>query len=66
MCDLVEEIGEPLARRAALLRRLATARLGWAIDPAHPSAARGGDLPPKRDSSRNFVPECKNRDPFSD
>ncbi len=30
MCDIVEEIGEPLARRAALLRR--TARRGSAVD----------------------------------
>jgi len=29
-CDIVEEIGEPLARRAALLRRLA--RRGSAVD----------------------------------
>jgi hypothetical protein len=29
-CDIVEEVGEPLARRAALLRRLA--RRGSAVD----------------------------------
>jgi hypothetical protein len=41
-CDIVEEVGEPLARRAALLRRLA--RRGSAVDALVVALAEPGGI----------------------